>query len=317
MKPGCQKLLIGCIAVPCILLVLLAICVVVFRMMGAPEHRIEPAQLEQPVAALTSGQLAAEGLTPGQGAPPAGVVSVRITLTEGFFTIKPGPPGSNIKVEGNYDAGSYDLVQKSDTSNPSAPTYELTFKPKYSWLRRIFTEGGVRIDEDDMEPLVIWLPAGLPMDLNAKVSVGKSEIDLAGLSLHGLNLDVSMGEHKVHMAQPNAVEMSNAVLRGRMGELRLNDLGNLRASTIDIWGRMGEMRLDTGAITKDTKITSHFRMGSLRFMVPRSVRTKSSSSVFLGDAGEGFQDDPNAPDSGPLLEITSQTTMGDVRVSRY
>jgi hypothetical protein len=317
MKPGCQKLLIGCIAVPCILLVLLAISVVVFRMQGAPEHRIEAANLEQPVAALTSGQLAAEGLTPGQGGPPAGVVSVRITLTEGFFTIKPGPPGSSIRVEGNYDAGSYDLLQKSDTSNPAAPSYELSYTPKYSWLRRIFTEGGVRIDEDDMEPLVIWLPAGLPMDLNTKISMGKSEVDLGGLALHGLSLDLSMGDHKFTMPQPNAMEMPEATLRGRMGDMRLSDLGNLRASSIDIWGRMGEMRLDTGPITKDTKITSHFRMGALRISVPKNVRTKLASSVFLGDAHGPHDDDPNQPETGPLLDIQSQSTMGEIRVTRY
>jgi len=315
MKAGCQKWLIGCIAVPCILLVLFAITVLVVRMQGAPEHRMEKANLEQPIAALTSGQLAAEGLTGGAAGPATGTLGVRIRLTEGHFIIKPGPPGGSIRVEGDYDAGAYDLVQKADTSNPDAPTYELSFEPKYSWLRRILTEGGVHVD-DDQNPLTIWLPAGTPMDLDLHVAVGKSEVDLGGLSLRRASLDMRMGEHTLRVPQLNPLEMEQVTLRGRMGEMRLHDLGNLRAGVIDIWGRMGEMRIDIGPIAKDTKINSRFMMGAVRISVPQGVRVKSSSSVFLGES-QGLQEDPNGPDSGPLLEIQSDATMGEIRVTRY
>jgi hypothetical protein len=307
------KILLGCLALPFVVIFALALLAVVFRAAGSPGHREETANLEQPLTSTsTPGQLAAEGLVTGGGPPSGQTVGVNIWLEEGNFTIKAGPAGSAARVEGNYDAGAYELKQELKQDASGAPAYYLSFRPRYSMLRRMLSEGGVHIDDDDNK-ITIYLPRGVPMALNTRASKGKTDLQLGGLTLEKASLELRMGEHHISVDEANPMEMSSLEIHAGMGELRFKDLGNLRAETITMFSKMGEVDVDLGdKIHRDTKMYVSHKMGQLTVGLPRGARVRAHATSFLGPP----VDNPTTVEgeaTGPLLDITAGMTMGELR----
>ena len=55
------------------------------------------------------------------------------------------------------------------------------------------------------------IPPGVPIDLTLNVTMGESRIDLGGLTLSELGLDLSMGNHEVDFSTPVADGFSVSV----------------------------------------------------------------------------------------------------------
>jgi len=309
------KILLGCLATPFVLIALLLTLALIFRAAGSPGHKEEMANLEQPLPTVTPEQLAAEGLTAGSGVPAGSAVSITLRLEEGHFTVRAGPPGSGVKVEGNYDSGAYELRQEFKQDGSGGPAYFLSFRPRYSMLRRVLTEGGVHLDDDDNR-MTVWLPRGVPISLDLQSSKGESNLELGGLALSKAVLDVSMGEHHMTVGEVNPIEMTSLDINAGMGEVDFADLGNLRAESISIFTKMGEVDVDLGeTIQRDTKMFVRHKMGELTVGLPRDARIHANTSTFIGDGAEN----PSTPadvTTGPLLDITTKMTMGEMRFKR-
>src|SRR5262245_23193398 len=125
---GCRKFAfyagVGCLGL--VLVLALAISGMIFmarRAGGGTEHPV-PTSFEIPVAAKPPESATHAGsppspATPGKDLPAFGAadasrsssepVRVVLRLSEGEFDIRPGPPGSGVKVEGRFDPDSYSL----------------------------------------------------------------------------------------------------------------------------------------------------------------------------------------------------------------
>jgi len=305
------KILLGCLAAPFVLLLVLVLIAIAFRSSGPPEHRPESADIDQPLTAVTPEQLAAEGLTGGTIDAPLHAVQVNIRMEEGNFIIKPGPPGSHLRVEGDYDAGVYELKQDLSRDASGAPVYNLTFLPRYSLFRRVLTEGSVHIDSDD-NAMTVHLPQGVPMALRAQISKGVSDVQLGGLSLESAALELTMGEHKVAVDEPNPLQMTTLEINARMGESRFSGLGNLRAESMTVWGRMGEIKVMLGDIARDTKLFARMRMGEMTLGLPARANVKTHTSTFLGDTTGSAKGE----DVGFLLDVDAGAMMGELKYLR-
>lgn len=336
MKTG-AKVLVGCLAAPFVLVLLLALSVLSFRLVPMAESRPEKANLEQNLpgnrgpdsgpadagTVITESQLAAEGLVPAEKAPTGPVLQVNMLLEEGSFTIVPAAAGTPIRIEGDYDSGAYELKQNLEGAGTDTPVYTVSFRPRYSMLRRILSHGGVHMG-DGMNPITIHVPRGVPISLNARILKGESRLDLGGLALTKVQLDVSMGEHSIEANQPNPVEMESFVLNTGMGEFRSTSLGNLRAGEITVHGKMGEVGLDLGdTIHRDTKVYARMKMGEMRIGVPTDARLKSRTSVFLGDSqgpsddpGEAEEESTEEPEPKFQLDVDASASMGELRLQR-
>ncbi|HZI92834.1 MAG TPA: hypothetical protein VFE84_01210 [Patescibacteria group bacterium] len=308
------KIAIGCLVAPIVIGVVLIIVALTLRKTSPPQHREEAANLEQSVAGVTEAQLASEGLEPGKAAPMGRPLPVGIVLEEGNFTIEAGPAGSSIRVEGDYDAGAYELKQELAKDGSGQPHYTLSFRSRRSMFHRLLTEGGVHIDKNDNR-ISIFLPRGIPIALDARIRIGTSHLNLGGLALSNASLDLSMGEHTITVAELNPLEMSNLTMNLAMGEWRLGDIGNLRAGNIEMWGKMGTAHFDFGEkLARDTRLTARMRMGELDLHVPPDARVKASTSAFLGDSSGKLPADENA--NGFLLEVDSSIKLGEVKYRR-
>ncbi len=310
------KILIGCIAAPFVLVLFLLVLVLAFRAAPLPSPENVAVNQVDPIGGITPEMLAAEGLTI-ERASAARAVPVRISLEEGSFTIKPAPAGSSIKVEGNYDRGMYELKLEMSRDDEGNPAYDISFLPRYSMMRRILSQGFVHIETDERNALTIHIPRDLLIDLNARVAKGTSRLHLGGLALRNAELSLRMGEHQVLADEPNPVEMDWLVINTGMGEISLQNLGLLRAGTIEVAAGMGEVSVDLGhEIARDTALNARMRMGEMTVGLPRRARVDKNTVVWFGEARNDAPDPESEDPNAPLLTVHGSITMGEIGYER-
>ncbi len=346
-RSGCRKTAIwtgvGCLALPVGLILFAAVSLLIgYTFYG----REGPARNEKSLLTVPAGTGGGGARQPGDGAagketgPDAGIlpgrdiedlqtslprrpqaVTLNLDLEEGDFEIRPGPPGTDIQVEGFFDPHDYELTQEAEESGEGREI-TIRFRRKVPFLFHLLRGGFTEDGSHDKNRVLVQIPEDLPTALNLVLSRGESNIELGGLSLTALKADLSMGEHDVTVSRPVQEELERVDFHTGMGEIHLNQLGNIRARQITISGRMGELSADLGgewAPGFTTRADLSFAMGECRISVPPGVRISpdSTTSIFLGESrdeatGEGQPQDPNAP----TLEIHASSKMGELSIRR-
>jgi hypothetical protein len=259
--------------------------------------------------------------TPGAAAKGAatGGEPLRLTLDleEGIFIIRPGPPAAQVKVEGTYAEGLFELTE-SHAAAQGRTTIRFRSKAP-AWARML---GGMESGGPGGRPTVtVLIPAGVPIDLSLRVSLGESRIDLGGLTLRELGLDLSMGNHEVDFREPVVDVLRRVRLEARMGNISVDNLGNARAQTIDTSGSMGNLTVDLAGAWQPgagADLSFTHSMGELTLNVPRQVRLETNVSSSMGQVNKdpAGAAEAAAPDA-PVVRLRMSTSMGEGRVIRY
>src|SRR5688572_1964186 len=208
---------IGCFSVVALAVVGFAIAVFYARSTLADLGDTTPTRVERTIPLQPAATAEAEATT-GAGQPAAttaaGPMRLSVELQEGSFDIKPGQPGGRVQVEGRFSEALYELTQRTDTDD-GVPRTTIRFRSKApAWARML---AGVGNGNDDQPRLTVLIPPGVPINLSLTVSMGESRIDLGGLTLSDLGLDLSLGDHKVDFTQPVVDGMNQLRLNARMG----------------------------------------------------------------------------------------------------
>jgi len=246
-----------------------------------------------------------------------------IDLQEGEFTIKPGQPGSEIRVEGEYTPDMYELTEHQDT-DPASGVRRVTvrFRSKAPMWARIFAGFGSG-GSGNPPRLTVTIPRGSPIDLNLQMTMGKSEVDLGGLTLGEVSVNAAMGEHSIDFHEPVVEGLRELRINASMGKLALENLGNARADTIHASGNMGEVTANLGGAWPaggTSSLTFDQSMGELTLRVPNSVRLDADvRSSQGGETTSRTTQDATPPDApnAPTLRVRVNSSMGEARVIRY
>ena len=247
-------------------------------------------------------------------------MQLTVDLEEGNFTVRPGPPGGQVQIQGTYATNLYELNERHDTGPNGTPRTTIRFRSKAPvWARILSGFGG---DSGGRPELTVIIPQGSPMDLSLRIAMGESRIDLGGLTLRELDLAVSMGQHRIDFTQPLVEGPRRVRLDASMGDVRVENLGNTRALSVETTGSMGSLTADLGGAWEsgaDAALSFSQSMGELTLRVPSGVRLESDFRNSEGQSATppaeatAAPSDPNAP----LLKLRVQTAMGESRVVRY
>lgn len=314
---------VGCFSVIAIVVVGFAIAVAYARSTLSKLGDTTPTRVERtiPLSAPTA-EAPDPSVKPGTSKPAesanGGPLRLALDLQEGTFVIKPGPPGSRVQVDGEFSEALYELTERTDADGGS-PRTTIRFRSKAPmWARML---AGVGNDNADRPRLTVSVPAGVPMDLSLNVSMGESRIDLGGLTLSDLGLDLSMGNHEVDFKEPVVDGMQKLRLNARMGNIKVENLGNARAKSIDTSGSMGNVTADLGGDWKpgsEAEISFTQSMGEVRVNVPNSVRLEADVRDADGKTRTVPVDNDQTTDpKAPLLKVRVSASMGEGRVRRY
>lgn len=317
---------IGCFTIVVVVAVGVAIAVSWARSAVAelgdptPANHTRTVTLGQPSA----GDAAPAGGASGAAAKGAGSKSgdpLRLTveLAEGDFTIRKGPAGGQVQVEGTYAEGMYELTENTAADEAGHSRTTIRFKSKAPMWARIL--GGMGGEGANRPRLTVLIPAGVPIDLSLRVGMGESRIDLGGLTLSDLGIDLAMGNHILDFKEPVVGGLRRVRLNASMGNITVDNLGNTGAEAIEATGNMGNFTADLGGAWQpesNAELNFSQSMGQLTLQVPSSVRLDANITNSQGGTTSSPNSDEETKDpKAPTLRLRMSTSMGEGRVVRY
>lgn len=115
----------------------------------------------------------------------------------------------------------------------------------------------------------------LPMDLTLELGVVKGELDLSGLQISSLDLEIGVSQANVTFDRPNPVSMRRCSIEGGVGKLEVGNLGNANIEDFVFQGGVGSYVLDFGGeYRQNTHARIEVGMGKLRLYLPEYIGTR-------------------------------------------
>ena len=314
---------IGCFSFVALLVVGFAIAVYYAKSTLAELGDTTPTRVERTVTIQAAPAEAPPAEAPAPGTKSAVATAsepmqLNVELQEGEFTIRPGEPNGRVQVTGRFSEALYELTQRTDTQN-GKPQTTIRFRSKApAWARML---AGIGNDESNRPELTLLIPPAVPIDLSLTVSMGQSRIDLGGLTLGELGLDLSLGNHEVDFRQPVVNGVKHFRLSTRMGNVSVENLGNARAKSMDASGSMGNLTADLGGAWQpgsESELSFSQSMGEVRVNVPTKVKLEADVRDSEGKTRTVPADDDETKDpKAPVIKVRVSTSMGEGRVTRY
>jgi hypothetical protein len=309
---------IGCFSFVALLVVGFAIAVFYAKSTLADLGDTTPTRVERAIEIQPPTAEAPPPGTKSAAASASGPMQLNVELQEGSFDIKPGEPNGRVQVEGQFSEALYELTQRTETQNGRSRT-TIRFRSKApAWARML---AGIGDGDDNRPRLTLLIPPAVPIELSLNVSMGESRIDLGGLTLSELGLDLSMGNHEVDFRQPVVDGLTRLRISARMGNVSVENLGNARAKSVDASGSMGNLTADLGGDWRpgsEAELSFTQSMGEVRVAVPTKVRLEADVRDSEGNTRTVPADDDETKDpKAPVIKVRVSASMGQGRVTRY
>ncbi|NIM00382.1 MAG: hypothetical protein GTN89_05625 [Acidobacteria bacterium] len=300
-KRGC----FGCLGVLGVGLIVVMVIALITLIRGTPEVVRESDQVAHDIPSGDWGDAATgEPLMVEQG--QLGRVVLDISVAS--FRIIPAPAGTPVRLEANYDSGTYRLKERFEPSGELGWTYRLEFGKRSSF--DFFT-----VDPDNR--LDLYLPAGTPISLEGDLGIGQFKLELGGLWIDSVNLDTGVGEHQIEFDEPLVAAMKEFNVDGSIGELSVRGLGNASPANAHVDHSIGEVFVDLrGAWQNDSEIYVGSSIGECRVNLPSEGVgvVLRGGSVTLGESDtRRARSRGAAPEGAPVLQITARHTIGELR----
>ncbi len=235
-----------------------------------------------------------------------------LDLSMGEFIIRPGPAGEPIRVEADYDTASFDLTEEYTTSDDGTWTYEVSFGARRGFLGMLL-RGGVRDGDNRIE---LTIPRGHPIDIVGKIGIGESEVDLGGLWIRNVDLDLGTGDHFIEFREPTPFPMADFKIDSSIGEVEIRNLGAGSPRSVKVDHGIGELLVDLqGPWRQDAEVDVECGIGECRLWLPDSAHIDiESAKIGLGDSRVERPDSQDLPDDAPTITVNIRGNIGDLRV---
>lgn len=268
-------------------------------------------------SAATSPEEAGSGAVPPAAAtaelvalPGAARGRVILDVQMAELEIVPAPAGAPLRLVADYDTSRYRLEEElAEDAGEWTYRLELGGRGWRSWWNNSGTSARLRLE----------IPRGVPVVIEGKVGMGRSEMDLGGLTLAAVDLEVGMGDHEIGFAEPTVGTMAALEIESAMGRLDVAKAGNASPRSIAIDHGMGELTLDLGgAWRNDGEVELEVGMGNSRITLPD--RSEASGIVVDTDVAMGEARIRNAvatadaPPGLPRVHIRSTGAMGNLDI---
>ncbi len=112
----------------------------------------------------------------------------------------------------------------------------------------------------------------IPLDMDVKVGAGKGRMDLTGLQLTTLELDLGAGDFDVRFDEPNQARLERFALNTGASKLQVRGIGNAGPERITVQGGVGDISLDfTGDWVRSAEVDITAGIGALTLRLPDDV----------------------------------------------
>lgn len=165
----------------------------------------------------------------------------------------------------------------------------------------------------------LTIPRDHPVDIVGKIGMGESEIDLGGLWVGDVDLELGTGEHFVEFSDPLPFPMGSFRVDSSFGEVEVRKLGEGSPRTVNVEHGIGELFIDLqGSWSRDAEIDVDFGIGESRLWLPEDVRLDiESASIAIGDARVDRPAPADLPEDAPTLTLSMTGSIGEVSIEYW
>jgi hypothetical protein len=240
--------------------------------------------------------------------------TVNVTFAGGKFELAPLPGKLLYQMQIHYDEQVADAVHEYD-----AASNQLTLGMSHAnmgWraLRAMKNEEGGRMS--------LGLNPAVPMDLELELGGAQAEVELGGMRIRNLKLQIGLAGSRVSFSSANLAEMEELSLDVGLGGVQFENLGNANVAQINISGGMDGINLDFGdRVMRDVKINADVAFGGLKIQIPSSAGVTIKAETKLGSfKPHGFTKvgdawfTPNWTQASTHVTIVANTALGGLQV---
>jgi hypothetical protein len=232
----------------------------------------------------------------------AGRVFLDFTRTE--FNVFPLRPGEEMRVEATYDKNSFELTESLEQVEGEGWTYRVRFASSGSNMMALLK----RLLGGTSPKVRVYLPTDVPIHLDLKLSEGGGTLDLAGMWLTELDVQMDKSGFDLSVDEPLRHPAERISLQGAMGGMNISRLGNASPRRLDVGLEMGGLSLDLrGQWLTDSDISISTSMGGTAVQLPRDV-----TIIGLDSGGLRIPKETEIP--LPTLRFTTSVSNGEIEV---
>ncbi len=326
-RSGCFKIgCFGCLLPVAVIIGLMVVLGVAQLARNSGDRQLENHELVRELppppdleALRASGELDGRSLPLGEPrnleAPEAGPKGGRVVLdlSYGEFRIRAGEPGEPIRTSADYESDAFRLDEEYSEEEDGRFTYSVRFKPRGGMPGMMFRGAG----NNPHNRVEIVLPRDRPFDLEGRLGVGESRLELGGLWLRRVDLEAGTGEHVFEFEEPLLMPMSSFAVSMSVGELRILGLGYASPREVEVRQRLGELRLDlSGPWANDSRVVVDFGVGESQVEVGEGVRVEiERAAMGIGERSLRVDND-DVPEGAPTLTLDLRGKLGEFTVRR-
>ncbi len=309
-KRGCFKVgCLGCLGTGAVVVLVVLGLLGIGLLTGSGDERFE--LIEQAHALPLPPATAERREAPQAHAQEPG--RIVLDVTRGSFSIRPGPAGEPLRLEGEYDAGKFELEEVFEAYGESGWIYRVHFDQHGFGIRPFIMRDGKK------NRLTLIVPRDTPLIIEGYVGIGESELELGGLWIAEIDLEFGIGDHGLSFAEPLPLPMKRLRLDTSIGVIEVNSLGNASPRLVEIRHSVGETAIDLhGAWKQDAEIHIWCGIGECDVRVPDDVNVDlRRASVLIGESGSSLgRNRPQLDPAAPTLELSVSANIGEVKVRR-
>ncbi len=219
------------------------------------EERHPPAEASLPVPGA------------GETTPARGLI--RLEIREAVVKIERGAAGEGVVLSAEYDSDRFELIESHADGSPWSYSLKFRRTKGRGWFGMSWPHNRIRLR----------LPPDGPLDLTGSLARVESELQLGGLWLVDVDLEMDAGEHEVDFHEPLVVPMEQFELRASGVELAVIGVGNASPRRFDVRQNLGDFDLDLrGAWRRDATVRATCTAGEIDAKLPENVQVE-----LLGD----------------------------------
>jgi hypothetical protein len=301
-RSGCLKpVLFGCLGlVGAVLLVLLIGLGLAWR--GAARQDVA----DREVGTEARSAAARAAARPGR-------VVLEVAQTE--LHVNPAAAGEELAIRARFDRNAYELLDEFEELPDGTWVYRLRYRRTITGLQALL-QGLLQGGGDSR--VEVFLPLDRPIALELAMRQGGAEVQLGGLWLTELVLDMGQGGMSVAVKEPLREPLERLTVQGRMGGVSLSRLGNASPRVLAVDWSMGGIDLDLrGAWRTDCHARIRARMGGVSVTIPEDLDVREVRDGDGEAAAPVLQIPPAAREGqGPVLWLDAQASMGEIEVRR-
>lgn len=235
-------------------------------------------------------------------APPAAVQRGRLDLelSVAQLIVVPAREGEPMRLDAEYDPRFYKLEQSRGEGDPW--TYRVRFAPAGSSAMAL-----LRVKLGSEPPtLRLTLPRDVSLDIVGQIDGSYAALELGGLRLGTVDLEVSGGAAAVSFLEPLQEPMEDVTMVGDKGSVKVVGLGNASPRSAFFQQHLGELDLDLrGAWVRDAEIDTRAHLAGGTVWLPRNARIEGLDGRRSGLVEMSSEEIPR-----PRLRITTTETGG-------